>query len=248
MPTNAPNAPAHWVALRGRDYPELGPIGSVGLPGVGALALSRGAYPKAYAHVDPNEDGALLYRGADATLLCVVDGYNGARASEVALDATLARADALGATADADFGGAVEALLADAGEALEHERRSRSCLLLASVRGHTCRWASFGDSFLFRSTHIEPENSPNDLIVGRGLRTPNLPPELWMGIFELEPGERIAAVSDGIPNFFPDPSRICELLRDGVDDLSTATALARGAMKGGAGDNVAVATLRAYPG
>jgi len=79
---------ARRLALLGRDYPALGPLGVARLPGVGALALSRGAERKAYYHVDPNEDGALLVADAAGVLLAVADGYNGVAASEVALRLT----------------------------------------------------------------------------------------------------------------------------------------------------------------
>ena len=53
----------------------------------------------------------------------------------------------------------------------------------------------------------------------------------------------IAVVSDGITNFIPDPTQIHGILEAAECDASAARALAEHAMTGGAGDNVAVATL-----
>jgi len=83
------------ICLLGRDYPELGPLGIAGLPTGGALALSRGALPKPYPHLDPNEDGALLVETQRGMLLAIADGYNGVAACELALAAAREGAGAL---------------------------------------------------------------------------------------------------------------------------------------------------------
>ena len=236
---------ARWLALRGRDYPRLGPWGAADLPDGGALALSRGAYGKAYAHVDPNEDGALLFRAAAGDLICVVDGYNGCRASEVALDEVCARAQQLIAAPDAEFPAAVAALTLATSLALARERRSRACLVFATLVDGWCRFVSFGDSCLFRASEVEPQNCQNDLVIGPELREPRLPLEHWSGGFRCSPGERIAVMTDGIPNFIPDVTEIHSILAQAPNDAAAATTLARKAMGGGAGDNVAVTTLSA---
>lgn len=238
-------AMARWLALRGRDYPRLGPWGAAELPDGGALALSRGAYRKAYAIVDPNEDGALLYRADAGDLICVVDGYNGVRASEAALDAVCAHAVRLISASDSEFPAAVAAVTRSTANELAGERRSRSCLMFATLVEGWCRFVGFGDSNLFRASEMEPQNCENDLIIGPELREPLLPPEHWMGSFRCSPGERIAVVTDGITNFVPDATEIHNILAHAADDAAAATTLVRKAMVGGAGDNVAVATLSA---
>lgn len=238
---------ARWLELRGRDYPTLGPLATAAFPDGGAIALSRGAYPKPYFHLDPNEDGALLLRDDRAALLCVVDGHNGVQASEVALETVLGRAADLIASSPAQFETRVTELVLEVATALASERRSRSSLLLATLRGDRCLWASFGDCALFRSARRDVQNRENDLVLGRDLRARVLPPELWAGSLRCEPGERIALTSDGVPNFISDPERITGILRDASNDAVAATTLARTALEAGAGDNVAVATIGAYP-
>ena len=63
------------------------------------------------------------------------------------------------------------------------------------------------------------------------------------GSFERKPGERVALVSDGVTNFLQAPDRMRDLLASDVDDAECARAVALAAMRGGAGDNVAVALL-----
>ncbi len=233
-----------WAELRGRDYPLLGPLACAALGAGGAVALSRGAYPKPYDHVDPNEDGALVYRNRDGALLCVVDGHNGARASEVALDQALARAEDLIAADGRAFVECVEEIVRGAAQVLRREKRSRTCLLLASMRGDRCHWAGLGDSGLFRASRMGAENPENDFYLGATVPD-ELPAELWSGSFSREPGERIAVVSDGVTNFIRELSRLQAILTDAPDDAEAARMIAHAAMNGGAGDNVAVATLGA---
>jgi serine/threonine protein phosphatase PrpC len=231
-----------WLELRGRDYPQLGPVGAASLDGGGAVILSRGAYRKSYSHVDPNEDGVLLYQSGPSTLLCVVDGHNGARASEVGLDQVRQRADDFLAADGDSFGACVTDLLHAVGEGLAAEKRSRSCLLLAVRRAGDVRWVSLGDCSLYRATREEPVNPENPLLLQRGLPATQLPQDMWTGRFDCPSGERIALVTDGITNFVPDPRTINRMLGDAPDDAAAARALAESALSGGAGDNVAIAT------
>jgi serine/threonine protein phosphatase PrpC len=71
--------------LRGREHVELGAIAAVA-EGCGAIALSLGGAKKQYAHVDPNEDAALLALGPAGVLVAVADGHHGFEAAEVALE------------------------------------------------------------------------------------------------------------------------------------------------------------------
>ncbi len=236
---------ARWLELRGGDYPELGPLGSAALAEGGALAISRGAYRKPYAHVDPNEDGAFLQRGDDSTLLCVVDGYNGVRASELCLDAVRARAGAILAASPDEFVAAVTEAALAAARLLQRgwRERSRSCLLVAVVAAKHCRWASIGDCALYRASHPEPVSRDNPLVVGPRLAERLPDPSEWSGAFERSAGERIAVVSDGVPNFVPTGRLVQEALRDARDDRGAAEAVVRLAMECGAGDNLAIATV-----
>jgi serine/threonine protein phosphatase PrpC len=236
------------VELRGRDYRELGPLALVALPGAGALALSRGAEPKAYAHVDPNEDGALLVANDGGLLAAVVDGYNGAAASERALDAVAAAAAELIAAGGRDFAERARRLALDVAGTLREVAPSHTCLLLAARRGAALHFASFGDSTLFRASSNAAASPATPHVLGPRLKPRALGPEApWHGAFTLAPGERVALVTDGVTNFAPEPERLGALLRAQNDAASGARAIARAALDGGAGDNVAVAVLEGPP-
>jgi hypothetical protein len=202
------------ISLLGRDYTELGPLIQVSFPDGGALALSCGARRKAYHAVDPNEDAALLLRSERGALLAVADGFHGLTASHRALTA-----------------------------GRELRSASRTCLLLASIDASGCRWACLGDSALFRSTRSDPVTPCNDLVLQPGLRALPHPPDDWSGTFRLEPGERIAVVSDGVTNFVTDMTSIPRMLASAKSDAAAAREIALAALHGGAGDNVAVAAL-----
>jgi serine/threonine protein phosphatase PrpC len=236
------------VELRGRDYRKLGPLALVALPGAGALALSRGAEPKAYAHVDPNEDGALLVANDAGLLAAVVDGRNGAAAAERALDAVAAAADDLIAASGLAFAERARRLALDVASSLRELAPSHTCLLLAARRGAALHFASFGDSFLFRASSDAAASPETPYVLGPMLTPRGLGLEaLWHGSFTLAPGERVALVTDGVTNFAPEPERLGALLRGRADAASGARAIARAALDGGAGDNVAVAVLEGPP-
>jgi serine/threonine protein phosphatase PrpC len=231
------------ICLRGRDYPALGPLALARLPDGGALALSRGALPKAYRHVDPNEDAALLVRTRTGTLVAVADGFNGTRAAEIALDAVNEEAPDLIMDQGDRFAERIERLIAEISHRLGRAGRSRTCLsLIVAYRG-ACSWASFGDSMLFRSSRIEPICSENELVLGPRMRALGRATERCTGSFVLAENERVAAMSDGVSNFIADPTTIHRMLAEAPDDVQAARTLCQVAMRGGAGDNLAVATV-----
>lgn len=71
--------------LRGREHTELGATDVVAEDRA-AIAISIGGAKKRYAHVDPNEDAALLALGTAGVLVAVADGHHGFEAAEVALE------------------------------------------------------------------------------------------------------------------------------------------------------------------
>lgn len=230
------------ILLLGRHWPELGPLALAELPDGGALALSRGAQPKAYAHQDPNEDAALVVRSPGGVLLAVADGFNGVEAAELAIERTRARATQLVEAADAGFRARVLELLADVASRLSRSSKSRACLVLAAIAGTRVELASFGDACAFRARDTQPLVRQNALLVGSSKGPAGLEPTVWHRTATRARGERVAVVSDGIVNFMPDPSEIPSLLAAAASDLDAARTLARAALAGGAGDNVAVAT------
>lgn len=228
------------IALLGRHWPELGPLALVELEDGGALALSRGAKPKTYAHKDPNEDAALLVRLPDGVLLAIADGFNGFDAAELVIERARAGAERLIGSSGAAFCGHVRDLLDDVRARLPGGSESRACLVLAALRGTRVELASFGDAFAFRAGSPLPLIPQNAILVGSEKGAREIDPVRWHRAFERAASERVALVSDGVINFMPDPSEIPGLLAAGASDLDCARALALAALRGGAGDNVAV--------
>jgi hypothetical protein len=50
-----------------------------------AIGISRGRFPKAYAHIDPNEDAVSAATDDTTTVLAVADGHNGFDAARTAI-------------------------------------------------------------------------------------------------------------------------------------------------------------------
>jgi len=233
------------LLLLGRHHTELGPLAVAELPDGGAIALSRGALRKAYRHVDPNEDTVLLMRTQHGTLLAVADGYNGTAASELAIESVALAGPELIQTPTPRFFGRMEQLVIDISRGLVSLEPSRSCLLVCSITADQFRWICLGDSMLFRSSSSDPASAPNDLVLEPRLRGLPSARDFWSGAQALEPGERIAVVTDGVTNFIAEQPLIAQILDRAEHDPEAARTIALAAMRGGAGDNIAVATIRA---
>ena len=231
------------LELLGRHWPELGPLALAELDGGGALAISRGSAPKTYAHKDPNEDAALLVRLPAGVLLAVADGFNGVEAAELAIARARALAEPLLLASGAAFRARVCELLDDVRTRLPKGSESRSCLVLAALRGASCELASFGDAFAFRAGSPLPLMQQNTILVGSERGPGQIAAARWHTSFERAKRERIALVSDGVINFTPDPSLIPGSLSEFATDLDCARELALAALRAGAADNVAVATF-----
>ena len=236
------------IALMGKDWAELGPLGLAELPDGGALALSRGALPKAYAHTDPNEDAALVVRTPAGVLLAVADGFNGSEASELAIARARERAPELVELAGDAFRGEVSRLSDEVLAALPRRSRSRSCLVLAALRGDSVEIASLGDSNAFVAGAPHGLASENSLLLGNPEPLSRARPDSFHLRFTRAAGERIALVSDGVTNFVADLASIPRFLAECPSDLAAARAIAEAAMHGGAGDNVAVAVFAGRAG
>lgn len=235
------------IALLGKDWPELGPLGLAELPDGGALALSRGAYPKAYAHTDPNEDAALLVRTDAGVLLAVADGFNGSEISELAIQQALARATELVQASGEAFRAEVVRLAEAVRGAFPRASRSRSCLVLAALRGDRIELASFGDSSAWLVGSGDALTGENSLLLGDPEPLARARVELWHAQLARPAGTRIALVSDGVTNFAAERA-IPDLLAAAPSDLEAARAIAQAAFAGGSGDNVAVAVFAGRAG
>jgi serine/threonine protein phosphatase PrpC len=236
------------ISFLGRDWTELGPLALAELPDGGAIALSRGAHLKAYAHTDPNEDCVLFARTPAGVLLAVADGFNGGEASELAISLARARAASFVEASGASFRAELSRLAADVRAQLPGRSRSRSCLVIAALRGESCELASLGDSNAFLAGEPNALAHQNALLLGNAESLPEARAELFHWRVARARGERIALVSDGVTNFVEDWSVIPRLLAEGASDLEAARALAEAAFAGGAGDNVAVAVFAGRAG
>ncbi|HTO54988.1 MAG TPA: protein phosphatase 2C domain-containing protein [Myxococcota bacterium] len=236
------------IALLGRDWTELGPLALAELPDGGALALSRGAHAKSYAHTDPNEDGALVVRTPSGVLLAVTDGFNGTEASELGIARVRARAAELVESSGEAFRRQVTRLADEVRDALPRGSRSRSCLVLVALRGERMELASLGDSNAFVASAPKGLVPENTLLLGNPESLARARPELFHRELVRAGGARIALVSDGITNFTPDVSSIARTLAESPSDLAAARAIAEAALAGGAGDNVAVAVFAGHAG
>jgi len=146
--------------LRGREHVELGAIAAVA-EGNAAIALSLGGAKKQYAHVDPNEDAALLALGPAGALVAVADGHHGFEAAEVALE-YLATHPAPhwtepGTVRPETWARQAAAVLEDANRAIRAERdgfEGGSCTTLAFAlvlpAAGALLYASVGDSHIYR--------------------------------------------------------------------------------------------------
>jgi serine/threonine protein phosphatase PrpC len=228
------------ISLLGRDFPELGPVGLVTNRLGGALAISRGRFPKPYPHVDPNEDAALLVHTRSGVMIAVADGFNGSAASELALEALSKSADLLVVEDTDAFDSAIREWVRTLTVELRRVAPSSTCLALIAVRDRACHVASFGDSSAFRASENEVLVGPTELPWPPGLAKPGLVDVPFTAHFAREAGERVAVVSDGITNFLRDPTRIPAWLAEAPDDTSAVRRIAEAALESGAGDNLAV--------
>lgn len=146
--------------LRGRDYTGVGRIAAIA-EGQAAVALSRGGAPKAYAHRDPNEDGAAFARDDAGYLLVVADAHGGHEAAEIAVDLLIERFAPEWTASSAPLlpwpelarraaGQAHAAILDRAARGGNLESRTTLSFALVRPREDWFGWASVGDSHVFR--------------------------------------------------------------------------------------------------
>lgn len=239
--------------LRGRDALELGAILERRTER-GAVALSLGGAPKAYAHTDPNEDGALMVEGPGGVLVAVADGHGGVDAAEIALEHLYTTVAPGLVAADARLRGAwesaaLEALLGTnaaivARAARGARRRSRTTLACAVARPGE-GWLfhlAIGDSHVYQVTRdgafdlsCERAEGGESHFLGSGPETAeSLRAKCLLGAEPLAGTRAVAAVTDGLSERqvgVEDPdAAVLEAWRDaaGVDAAERGAAFARG--------------------
>jgi serine/threonine protein phosphatase PrpC len=156
--------------LRGRDHTGGGRIAAIA-EGHAAVALSRGGAPKAYAHKDPNEDGAAFARGDGGDLLVVADAHAGHEAAEIAVDLLIERFAPEWTASSSPLlpwpegarraaGQAHAAILDRAARGGNLESRTTLAFALVRPREDWLAWASVGDSHVFRVDAAETAELP----------------------------------------------------------------------------------------
>ena len=197
----------------------------------------------------PNED-ALLVVPPDAlgepALVVVADGHFGADAAELAVAAVgRAWADASPEVREDSAEGLLRLVRTAQATIAEAGTKGETTLLLAAIHnGTTLRWASVGDSYLYR------------LPPGRGGRRANRLDRVWLGPcltvpvhevtrrgrFDLPPGTRVLLTTDGIPEAIRNvPTLGARQIRAALDGGGDQPldALVRTALDRGGEDNIA---------
>lgn len=235
------------VALWGDEHDRLGDIATVSLEPCAAIALSRGRFPKAYEHVDLNEDAIMVAGGPAGWLLAVADGHNGFDAARAALGAVALEVGALleggGAAPQAKVATllrlAREAVARDLDGLAQPRAASRTALSLALVADGQLVAASLGDTIV---VHVRGRRPAEVGTVGPFLGPGTPLPEPRS--VEFRPGDRVLVASDGLLDFIGATwaDRLAAAGRS-ADHLTAVRGLVLGAFAGGAGDNIAVGLL-----
>ncbi len=243
-------------ALWGADHTELGEVAVQTVGADTALAISRGARPKAYAYVDPNEDAVAAVVGSDTTMLAAIDGHNGYTSTEVGMSALL---DLIGEEPPAnpthdeliDLFRTVSERILDATQAPDAAHpESRAAIVVAFVSGRSLRWAGMGDAPLYRvGSTTGSLLMRRSGFIGFSASRDNTRIHLQTGEEALDPGDWVIAASDGFSDFPSGPSGTATADAAAIALASQAPAdlarrLVENAFEGGAGDNVAVAVTQ----
>ena len=239
------------IALFGDDHIALGEIAVGEIPPRLALALSRGKFPKGYAHLDANEDGCLIATDGVSSVLAVVDGHSGfdaARAALLAVEAHTLDLLAQASTAPRKAllscveaaGAAVTATVSDQ---MGDRAGSRSTLAVALMSQDRLTVVGLGDSGVAlvrgsKAQHILP-SAP---FLGPGTDMSSVS----VAADDIESGDRVVVATDGLFDFL---GRDWHHRLAGLAAEAAPAALARQAVEaafmGGAGDNIAVAVALA---
>lgn len=240
--------PGCVALLWGRDHEELGQVAQAALPPRGGIAISRGRFPKAYAHLDPNEDAVLAAYGDAGWLLAVADGHNGVDAAEAALASIARAAPELLASVGMEPGRLLRRLGRGARDAVSERlagsdgprARSRTALSLALCTPDAVHTLTYGDTMVavVGERRVGVASRPGHFL-GPSTPTPEVRRARW------REGDRVVAASDGLVDFLGRAleDTLVQVSREEGDPASAAARLVSTAGSFGAGDNVAVAVL-----
>jgi serine/threonine protein phosphatase PrpC len=240
--------------LLGRDHPALGERALERVGERTAIGLSAGRLPKAYAHVDPNEDAALAIEAAGWTLLAVADGHNGADASHAAMAAVHAATttpDAAGLSAPAllelarlTAADAVRSAVAAAAGDADGRELSRTALTVAVVADGRVHAATWGDTTAARVRRgwLRRRPAVRLLSAGTAFLGPH-PQHPATASRRLRAGDRVALCSDGVVDHLgPRWTAVLGAALTGADEpVRLVDTMFDRAFDGGAGDHLSMA-------
>ena len=245
--------PSKRVVLWGEDYVEYGEYGIEALDDDVAVGISRGALPKPYWALDPNEDAVAAVIGEDATLLICADGHNGFDSVRPAIETVLQTIGEPppppGIAANAIFGRASLAAFQVTAGFTDARSQSRTTLAFALIAGSRVQWASMGDApvYLAEPTSTRLFIRDEHYFLPYAMDSGQISERMHGGEEELAPGSWVILASDGFSDYAGSGrgvDAVTELTREAVDADGLADALINRAFDGGAGDNVAVAIAR----
>ncbi|MBA2318868.1 MAG: SpoIIE family protein phosphatase [Euzebyales bacterium] len=239
------------VTLLGSDYPNLGEVATASLAPATGLALSRGRYPKSYAHLDPNEDAAFAAWGSQGSLALVADGHNGFDAALAAVLAArqlaeealagegLAEAHDLETVVGRLASRIANGVARKVDGAPADRRHSRTALTAILMLPGGTAIVHAGDTAALRIRSGRPRRltKPRPFI-GRDEGAPGTQS------LRTRAGDRLVLASDGIVDYLGQNSTaaVARLAATGSPEAA-GRALVEAAMAGGAGDHLAAVVV-----
>lgn len=188
--------------LLGRDHTEYGKT-AIERVGPVAIALSRGRYPKAYPHTDPNEDAIVAAVDDETVVMAVADGHRGIQASHLVAETLfrsipeLVRLPPSEAVVEA-VGEAAAALGSAAPTSIQP--RSATTLTVVATRANAGAAAGWGDSAAahLRGREADPllRQKAEFVAIGESLAEPVSPVT-----FRLAAGDWVLLATDGLTDF-----------------------------------------------
>ena len=243
------------AVLMGEDHHDYGRIASASAGERYAVAISRGAVPKRYSYVDPNEDAAAVFAGDEGAVLMVVDGHNGYTSTRVASEMLASRfgpsppTELMSREAVVDlFTEVSRAILAETTAAGASHPDSRAAMSLVILAGTEMQWASMGDAPIYfaRSESATELTKPEHRFVGWSPSRDNTEDSLQLGRRPVDgAGDSwVVLTSDGFSDYAGGPAADAAMvLHSAVGGAPSAEAAAErvllSALSGDAADNVA---------
>jgi len=240
-----PPSTTRSVLLLGSDHTELGEVEISVLSPNTAIGISRGRFPKGYAHVDPNEDAVFAATDGTTTVLAVADGHHGFDAAKAAITALAgATAKIIGRSLESivrDLTASAIAAVAENIPSLPPPRdTSRTALTICAIRDTEFATTTIGDTTCLVATKHRVRRI--------GASSPFLSPDtdgqtIRVDVTEVPPNSTFVVASDGFTDFVQEIDRTVRMVSEQSPE-DAVEALMAAAFAGGAGDNIAVGIIR----